>query len=216
MILYRDIQQGSAAWLELRAGIPTASNFHKILTPTGKPSTSAEGYLHSLLAERMLGRPLVEHVTMWMDRGRELEAEAVDFYSFTRDQDTERVGFITNDAGTIGASPDRLVGDAGLLEIKVPKESTHVGYLLKGRVEQEYMPQIQGQLWIAERQWIDLLAFHPELPPALVRVDRDEEFIARLATATTTFTEWLEAMSRQLVDKGWITGETWARYSAAV
>jgi len=216
VILYRDIQQGSAAWLELRAGIPTASNFHRILTPSGKPSTQATDYLHGLLAERMMGHPLVEHVSLWMQRGQDLEAEAVLYYELQRECATERLGFCTNDAGTIGASPDRLVGEDGLLEIKVPKDSTHVGYLLAEPVDKAYYPQIQGQLWIAERQWLEILSYHPELPPALVRVERDEDFIARLAAATTAFAECLVAMSLKLVERGWLTGEKWARSSAVV
>jgi len=204
MILYRGIQQGSAAWLELRAGIPTASQFHRILTPSGKPSTQATDYLHGLLAERMMGHPLVEHVSLWMQRGADLEAEAVTFYEFQRETTTERLGFVTNDAGTIGASPDRLVGDDGLLEIKVPKDSTHVGYLLGESVADTYMPQVQGQLWIAERQWLEIMSYHPEMPPALIRVDRDEAYIDKLRAAVEAFAEVLAQRTEDLRARGWL------------
>ena len=204
MILYREIQQGSAAWLELRAGRPTASQFHRILTPSGKPSTQATDYLHGLLAERMMGHPLVEHVSLWMQRGADLEGEAVTFYEFQRELTTERLGFVTNDAGTIGASPDRLVGADGLLEIKVPKDSTHVGYLLSEPVDQAYYPQIQGQLWIAERQWLDMLSYHPEMPPALIRVDRDEAYIDKLRAAIEAFAEVLAQRTEDLRARGWL------------
>jgi hypothetical protein len=207
MILYRDIQQGSAAWLELRAGIPTASQFHRILTPSGKPSAQATDYLHGLLAERMMGHPLVEHVSLWMQRGADLEGEAVTFYEFQRETTTERLGFVTNDAGTIGASPDRLVGDDGLLEIKVPKDSTHVGYLLAEPVDQAYYPQIQGQLWIAERQWLDVLSYHPEMPPALIRVARDEAYIAKLSAAIEAFAASLAQHAQVLRTRGWLPAE---------
>jgi hypothetical protein len=207
MILYRDIQQGSAAWLELRAGIPTASQFHRILTPSGKPSAQATDYLHGLLAERMMGHPLVEHVSLWMQRGADLEGEAVTFYEFQRETTTERLGFVTNDAGTIGASPDRLVGDDGLLEIKVPKDSTHVGYLLAEPVDQAYYPQIQGQLWIAERQWLDVLSYHPEMPPALIRVARDEAYIAKLSAAIEAFAASLAQHAQVLRARGWLPAE---------
>ena len=196
--------QGTTEWLNLRAGIPTASEFDKIVTPSGKPSTSAEKYLFALLAERIMGRPRIEAVSTWMNRGQEMEEEAVNFYELTRDAETEIVGFITNDACTAGASPDRLVGEEGLLEIKVPAEHTHVSYLLKKAVDQAYYPQVQGQLWISERKWADILSYHPEMPPALIRVERDEKFIALLAAAVGEFSKLLENYSRDLVGRGWI------------
>lgn len=199
-----NVLQGSTEWTRLRTGIPTASCFDQILTPGGKPSKSAERYLFSLLAERMMQHPCAEFVTSWMERGVALEADAVAFYELQNNCETVPVGFITNDAGTIGASPDRLVGDDGLLEIKVPKESTHVGYLLKKAVDQAYYPQVQGQLWISERQYADILSFHPEMPPALIRVPRDEDFIGLLATVIGQFSEALEAQAITAREKGWI------------
>jgi hypothetical protein len=203
MILH-DCTQGTSAWLQLRAGIPTASNFDKILTPKGKPSTQAEKYLQKLLAERMMGRPVVEHVSFWMGRGQELESEAVAYYEGVRELDTTRVGFVTNDERTIGASPDRLVGDEGLLEIKVPAEHTHVAYLLTRSVDAEYAPQVQGQLWVTGRAWLDLLSYSPEMPPALVRVERDEAYIRQLSAAVGAFSEALERAAVEAREKGWI------------
>ncbi len=204
MIVHYDVVQGSQQWLAMRAGIPTASAFDKIITPTGKKSASAERYMHHLLAERMIGRPLIETVTTWMDRGSASEAEAVSYYELERDIDTVKVGFVTNDAKTIGASPDRFVGDEGLLEIKVPKESTVVSYLLKKPVDAEYFVQTQGQLWITERKWTDILAYHPELPNIIRRIERDEEFIAKLAEAVTAFSRELEEYSAECAKRGWI------------
>lgn len=85
-----------------------------------------------------------------------------------------------------------------MLETKVPKESTHIAYLLAGidgskHVDQQHFVQLQGQLWITERQWVDILSYHPEMPPALVRVERDEEYIKKLAGAVTSFSMELEA-----------------------
>ena len=102
-----DVEQGTSAWLELRAGIPTSSEFDKILTPTGKKSKSAGPYMHKLIAERLMGHPVVEYVSLDMDRGARLEEQAVSFYEFKYDVDTEPMGFVTNDAQTIGCSPDR-------------------------------------------------------------------------------------------------------------
>ena len=207
-MIIHDCSQGTTEWLDLRAGIPTSSDFDKVLTPGGKPSKSAEAYLYALLAERMMGHPRIEYMSRWMNRGSQTEAEAVSFYELQRDCETVKVGFITNDAGTIGTSPDRLVGNDGLLEIKVPSEAVHVSYLLRsGSAYDSYKVQTQGQLWIAERQWNDLLSFHPEMPPAIIRIERDEPFIFLLASALTAFVEELERWTGVLAERGWMNGQ---------
>lgn len=204
-MIFHDVKQGSPEWLALRAGIPTASQFDMIMTRQMKPSKSATRYMHTLLAERIMGHPVVEAMTTWMDRGTQMEAEAVAYYEGQRDLDTEKIGFITNDDGTIGASPDRLVGDVGLLEIKVPKEHTHVGYLLNDSSVEDYYQQIQGQLWVSGRQWADIMSYHPEMPAALIRVERDEDFIEALSAAVGEFSRILEVYAVRLRDMGWIS-----------
>lgn len=203
-MIVHNVKQGTAEWLKARAGIPTASQFDRIVTPKGKPSTQAEKYLHTLLAERIMGRPTVQAVTFWMGRGSETEAEAVAYYEGVRDLDTEVIGFLTNDAGTIGASPDRFVGEDGLLEIKVPAEHTHVAYLLTKAVDAEYYPQVQGQLWVSGRKWLDIMSYHPEMPPALIRVERDDRYIQALSDAVETFSRTLEDAAADLRERGWI------------
>ncbi len=215
-MIIHTVLQGTDEWLRLRCGIPTASAFDKIVTPKGKLSTSAESYRNALLAERIMGHSIEERVSMWMDRGRDLEAEAVAYYEGIRELDTVRVGFLTNDEKTIGASPDRFVGDEGLLEIKVPKEHTHVHYLLSRSVDAAYYPQVQGQLWISGRRWADILSYHPEMPPALIRVARDEEYIATLAEAVTAFSAKLEELAAELKARGWIPDESRAAVLASL
>lgn len=193
--------QNSIEWYRLRLGVPSASEFHRILTPTGKLSTQAQGYMIRLLAERMIGHPMEEIETSWMARGTELEDSAVSSYEFQNEVETSPVGFITNDAGTVGASPDRMVGTDGLLEIKCPAPNTHVGYLLNKAVESDYYPQLQGQLWISERGWVDICSFHPELPPAVIRVQRDEKYIAELDKALTAFVGVMAQKRMQLESK---------------
>lgn len=203
MILH-DVLQGTSEWLAIRAGIPTASAFDKIITKSGKPSTQAEKYMHRLLAERMMGHPVTDHVSYWMGRGSATEAEAVAYYEGVRELDTVRVGFVTNDQKTIGASPDRFVGSDGLLEIKVPSEHVHVGYLLTRSVDAEYYPQVQGQLWVTGRQWLDIMSYHPEMPPALIRVERDAQFIRTLSIAVEAFVDVLEREATEARSRGWI------------
>lgn len=198
-----DVIQGTPEWAQLRSGIPTASQFHRIITPSGEPSKMAEMYMFELLAERLLGEPTVEYTSHWMDRGSEFESEAVNFYEFTTDTETQKVGFILNDAGTVGASPDRLVGENGLLEIKVGKPSTHIGLLLKsGKAYEEHRIQTQGQLMVAEREWNDLMAYNPGLSPVIYRVEREEKFIRMLDAALKAFCEVMETQYRVLLERG--------------
>lgn len=200
-----DVIQGSPEWLALRAGIPTGSCFDQIWTPGNKPSSQASGYRNVLLMERILGRPCDDFMSDWMQRGKELESDAVLFYEGLRDMDTQVIGFVTNDDGTVGVSPDRGVGVPGLLEIKITKDKTHADFLLGGKtVAAKYYPQIQGQLWIAEKEWIDVLAWHREAPPALIRVERDEAYIAGLSAAVMEFSARLEEQTEELRKKGWI------------
>lgn len=198
---FHDVVQGSTAWLKIRAGIPTASDFDRILTPTGKLSTASEGYMLELLAERLMGRPTDRVKTEWIERGNELEATAVEYYELAYDCEAVTVGFVTNDPGTYGCSPDRLVGDAGLLEIKAPSAGVHIQYLLFDDHKRKYYPQLQGQLLVTERQHVDIVSYHPEMPTAVVRVERDEDYIAKLAHALEIFCEdladkWAEVQSR--------------------
>jgi putative phage-type endonuclease len=201
MILH-NVEQGTNEWLKVRLGIPTASEFSKIITPTGKLSAQADKYANRLVAEKMLGYPVDEFKGNYhTNRGKELEPEAVSFYELQRDIETVKVGFLTNDEGTIGASPDRLVGEDGLLEIKCPAPQTHIEYLTTGEVDKDYYPQIQGQLLVSGRKWVDILSYHPELPPAIIRVERDEKYIAGLSDALAQFTNNLAAKLDQIKQK---------------
>lgn len=181
-MIHHDVVQGTEAWLQLRAGIPTASQFHKILTPkTRKLSAQADDYLYKLVAERVLGRYLEETRSFyWAERGKELEDQARAFYEAQKGVDTTVIGFVTNDDRTVGASPDRLVGEDGLLEIKCPSPQVHMSYLLDEPVSADYWLQVQGQLWVAEREWCDVVSYHPELSGIIIRVERNEKDIAML------------------------------------
>lgn len=204
-MIVHNCTQGSSEWKRLRMGRPTASAFDRIITPTGKVSSQAEGYINDLLAELMLGEPLDGPTSPWMDRGHQLESEARAFYELQTGCDVVQVGFTTTDDGRIGASPDGLVGEDGLLEIKVPKASTHVSYLLSERgVDKAYLPQVQGQLYVTGRNFVDIVSYYPGLPEAMIRVERDEEFIALLAAGLKTFCDLLDARREKLAQRGWL------------
>jgi len=197
-----DVPQGSTAWKIARLGMPTASQFHRIMSPkTLKPLAGAETYLNELLAEWALGIMEGED-NDFMERGRELEADAVAWFELATGVECETVGFITNDAGTVGCSPDRLIGSDAGLEIKCPKATTHIGYLRTAGDVGPYLAQLQGALWVAERQRWTWVSYHPTLPAAVVTVERDEKFIAALASAVTDFADQLAAAKADLLRRG--------------
>ena len=204
MSIYHRIEQRSQQWHYLRLGMPTASAFDKIVTPKGKlsearvPGGGPEGYMHELLAELMLGRPLDLDVnnyqSAYMQRGVENEDAAISSFEFLYGE-TEPGGFVTNDAKTYGCSPDRLIGISGGLEIKIPGAKMHVGYLLSpAMLANEYKLQVQGCLLVTEREWWNVMSYHPELPPAVTRIQRDEPFLAILKGALDSFAETLLAV----------------------
>lgn len=198
-----DVEQGSPEWLAARLGIPTASQFRRIMTSkTMKPSSSSEGYLHELLAEWLIREPLDDQKSQFMERGSELELNAVKYYEFQQEVDTETVGFCLRDDRLVGCSPDRLIGDDGGLEIKCPSAKIHVAYLLNGSLSDEYRLQVQGNLWITGRQWWDIMSYNPVLPPALIRCERDDEFISILSGLVDAFVSRLQAARLTLADRG--------------
>lgn len=173
-----DCEQGSPEWIHCRLGIPTASHFAELVTPkTLKPSASSRRYLRELLAEYMLGEPVDQGASQWMERGTALEVEARRWYEFDRGVEVRTVGFVQTNDGLCGCSPDGMVNDDGLLEIKNPSAVVHVGYMLEPEaLVDEYRAQVQGQLWVCEREWCDLLSYTPAtrgLEPVVVRVEYD-------------------------------------------
>ena len=201
-MIHHDVDQGSTEWLKLRIGIPTASNFHKIVTPTGKLSKQSRHYAFFLVAEKLLNQSLESLQGLeWIERGKELEPAAVKMFEFERDVETRPCGFITTDDMRMGCSPDRLVGTNGALELKCPAPQTHVAYMLDGFGD-DYVPQVQGQLLIGEFAYVDRYSYHPELPPVLVRTHRDEAFISTLSGALEQFCGELDEMHRRVMLTG--------------
>ena len=190
------IKQGSREWQMLRLGIPTTSQFHRIITAAkGELSKQAEGYMCHLMAELFMGRPIEQPTTQWMDRGHDLEEEAAALYEFENDVELEKIGFVTNDAGTIGCSPDRFIkGTRRAVEIKIPKPETHARYIISGGCDDDHRVQLQGQLWVCELDFVDIVSHHSEMPQAKVRVGRDEPYILKMQQALAAFNETLAAL----------------------
>lgn len=194
-----DCVQGSTEWLKARAGIPTASCFDRILTPAKlRLSGQSPAYMHQLLAEIVTGRPIEDesdYKSFWMRRGSDLERKAVEAYEFQTEQDSRLVGFLTNDEGTIGASPDRLVGEDGACEMKAPKLETHIGYMLDPQtLVDDYRLQLYGQLYVGRGviNWDDIVSFHPDLPLVRMRVYAAGDIFDRMDEALPEFVERLK------------------------
>jgi len=199
-----DCVQGGPEWVTARLGIPTASRFDKILTPVKmEPSKSAIPLAHDLIAERILGYCVDEELSAGMVmRGREQEEKARNFYEFQKEVEVQDVGFITLDDGSAGCSPDGLIGSDGLLEIKCPSPGNHVAYMLNAVDGIGYRCQVQGQLWIAERDWIDTVSYHPHMQAQIVRVGRQDVFIKHLRAAVATVNEYIEKQLEYLSKAG--------------
>lgn len=194
-----DMEQRSDEWIAARVGIPTASSFDKIITTKGEPSKQAQKYLYQLAGERVLHATEESFHSQMMDRGAERELEAIKFYELTNDVEIHRVGICyLDEEKNVACSPDGLVGDKGMVEIKCPMIATHVGYLLGGDLPSEYFQQVQGQLYITGREWCDFLSYYPGLKPFLIRVMRDEVFIKKLEVALGEFVKELIATEAKI------------------
>jgi YqaJ-like viral recombinase domain len=198
MPVYHDVAQYSEAYERLKLGIPTSSHFHKIITPQGKPSKQWREYACVLIAERILQQKIDFYNSPAMERGLIMEADAVDWYEFDQDVTVRKIGFITDDDHAVGCSPDRLVGEDGLLEIKVPLPHTQVEYWICGAVHERFRPQVQGQLYVSQRSWVDIVCWHDVLPKLVMRVEPDEKFIGALDRELQMFNHFIERVMEKI------------------
>ncbi len=189
MIEVLDCEQGSADWYAARLGLVTASRFSDVLAK-GEGKTRGK-YLRELAGEIIAGEPEADtYSNGHMERGKLLEGEARNLYAFMTDAEPQIVGFIRN--GRKGASPDSLIGDNGGLEIKTALQHIQVERLQRDALPSEHVAQVQGSLWVAEREWWDFVSYAPKLPLLVKRVYRDEAYIAALAKAIDAFNEELD------------------------
>lgn len=200
------IIQGSPEWFAIRLGKATGSRIGDIVskTKTAGYSASRSDYMHELLCERLTGAPTERIITSDMRWGTENEPQARETYAFYRDAVVTEVGFVIHPRiPDAGASPDGLVGDDGLLEIKCMKTKNHLEAMLSDAVPERFMPQIQFQLACTERAWCDFCAFDPRLPEELrvfiKRVDRDDKFIATIEAEVEKFLKELAAKTEALI-----------------
>lgn len=200
-----NFEQNTKEWYQARLGIPTASEFSKIITPGGAASKSAEDYANHLIAEMMCGEPVETFEgSKWTQRGKDLEPDAILFYEQTKNVTVERVGFVTDDNRTMGCSPDGLIGDDGMLEIKILSPKNHVAQMLKASVDREHYPQVMGQLYVANRKWVDVMAYHPVMPSIIIRVMRDDKYLFEMTRLMAQFNVTLKEKKQSLISNGFL------------
>ena len=176
-MIFHNISQNTDEWLELRRGKFTASIFNDLFMK--ETTATYQNALYKVAYERMTNDVPESYTNYDMQRGHDLQPEAQAMYELETFNKVHNGGFFTH-SDFVGASPDGLIGEDGLIEIKCPKYNTMIGYLLNKKVPIEYMRQIQGQLLVTERKWCDFVAYHPKLRPLIIRVERDEEMISEI------------------------------------
>lgn len=198
-----EVEQNSDSWLRARMGIPTASQFSTVLakgkTP-GSESLTRKTYLYKLAGEIITGEPMENYSNGYMERGHKMEPEARDLYSFDTGATLERVGFVRE--GRAGCSPDSLIGQDGGLEIKTAEAHKLIELILKDDFPPEHKAQVQGTLWVTNRQWWDIAVYWPGLPLFVKRAIRDEPYIQRLASEVDRFNEELDSVVSQIKARG--------------
>jgi hypothetical protein len=192
-----ECEQGSDEWLLAHCGIASASNF-KIVQATGKAKDTASiermRHVYKKAGELITGQPDPSgYKNDAMARGNEMEEEARLHYTFLNPQaKIAQVGFIRN--GKAGCSPDALIDHNGGLEIKTAWPHILLAHKAKKEFPLEHKPQVQGNLWIADREWWDLVIYWPRMKPFIVRAYRDEPYIRDLETAVDQFNNEVAAV----------------------
>jgi putative phage-type endonuclease len=189
-----EIVQGSAEWKALRMGRLTASRVADAtdLLKSGKPGAKRLTYLGELIAERLTGIVVEKYQNDLMRWGTEQEPQARALYEFFQGVEVEQIAFVAHPTIAMsGASPDGLVGDHGLVEIKCPSSSTHIDTLLAQAIPEEYVKQIDWQMACTGRRWCDFVSYDPRLPPHMTmficRRERDDAAIAALEADARSF-----------------------------
>jgi len=186
--------QGTEEWFAAKRGIPSASQFDKIITTRREPSKQRQKYLYRLAGERITGTSEETYQSEAMTRGVAMEAEARETYSFITGNPVEETGFLFFDNRLDrGCSPDGLVLDGGL-EIKCPTMAVHVEYLLAGKLPTDYYQQVHGSMYITGRAWWDFMSFYPGMKPLIIRVERNEDFCKALDMELDKFCQELDAV----------------------
>lgn len=190
-----DCEQGTPEWLAARAGVVTASEFSAVMAKGrgGAPSETRRKLIYVKAAEILTGAPVQTFAgNIHTERGHLMEPEVRDLYAATSPDPCTQVGFMRR--GRIGCSPDTLVGNDGLLEIKTKLPHLQIEAVEAGVLPSEHVAQVQGQLLVSGRQWCDFRSYWPGLPQLKVRVYRDADYLANLWAELVKFNNEVDAL----------------------
>lgn len=200
-----DCEQGSDEWRMARLGKVGAS---MVADATARTKTgwgaSRANLAARLVAERLTGKLTETFVNDAMRHGTATEPEAREFYSFVSDAQVQQVGLVLHPTIDMAvASPDGLIGDDGLVEIKCPNTATHIETLLSGTYDSRYAKQMQWQMACTGRQWCDWVSYDPRMPDEMrlfvQRVPRDQAVIDELEKQITEFLAEVDRTCSELI-----------------
>jgi putative phage-type endonuclease len=200
-----DVIQGTAEWKALRAGKVTASRIADMMAKTKSGyGASRANYAAQLVAERLTGEIAESYTNGAMQWGTDHEAEARTAYDWRSDALVTEVGFVEHPTIAMsGASPDGLVGNDGMVEIKAPLTSTHIDTLLSQSIPNKYVLQMHWQMSCCQRAWVDFCSYDPRLPESMrlfvKRVHRDDKLIAELENEVRTFLSEVDDTVKKLL-----------------
>lgn len=203
MIIHREFQQQSLQWLNCRAGIPTASEFGCLVTPKFAIRTGemVESYLALKLAERWIGSPLYDIGSWATEQGSILEERAIPWLELELGKDIERVGFITDDQGRWGASPDGVIEAEGIgVEIKSFQPPNAIKCLLRGQVPDDHLVQVQGSLFVTGFNLWKFVSYSHKVPKLVIDVEPDAKAQLAIEESLLLFCDRLERGYKRLVE----------------
>lgn len=188
-------EQGSDEWFAAKVGVASSSSFDRIVTASGKPSSQADDYLYELIAEYVTGEKKFIKPSYWMERGTNMEPQARAMYELIQGVVVEQVGFVyRNGQKLIGCSPDGFPSNIKGLEIKCPAPLNHISYLLQGVCPKQYLPQVQGSMWITGLKKWDFMSFHPDYDSLIVTIERDPKWMDFLDETLPPFVKRLKVL----------------------
>ena len=204
IIYHKELIQGGDDWLAMRCGLLTASEMKLIITPTLKIANNEKqtAHLYNIVAQRITKHIEPAYISDDMLRGQDEEEYAKEAYR-KHYASVEDCGFITNDGGgfVIGASPDGLVGDDGLVEVKSRRAKFQIETILSERMPDEYMIQVQTLLLVSGRKWCDFISYSGGLPMKIIRIEPDARIQEAIVIAATAFEEKVAHCMVQWEDK---------------
>ncbi|UNE53377.1 lambda exonuclease family protein [Bartonella machadoae] len=205
------MEQRTAEWFQARLGKVTASNVYNVFSRTAKglPTSKYEDYKIKLMTERLTGEISQSYITPSMQWGIEHEEDALKEYEFIYDADVIKCGFIPHPTiETAGASPDGLIGEDGLVEVKCPQSTTHLRFFMYDEIKPEYIAQMQFQMACTGRKWSHFISYNPQfvgrstgLRMKVKRIHRDDEQIEQLTKAVEVFLAEIEQDMEQILTK---------------